>query len=130
MQTFKFGDFETKIDTTDADFMERLEEESEAVAKESGAVEKEFKKTGKRSEFIRKSCGCAFAYFDRLFGEGTYRLMFGDTVNMRMCDSALLALFDAVEADQKEYNEEVKLVTSNRTGSRSSRRTAKKASGK
>lgn len=126
MQTFKFGDFETKIDTADADFMERFEEESEAVAKETEKLEK----TGKRSEFIRKSCGCAFAYFDRLFGEGTYQLMFGDTVNMRMCDSALYALYDVIEADRKEYNEEVKLGISNRVGNRNSRRAAKKASGK
>ena len=130
MQTFKFGDIETKIDTADADFMERFEEESEAVAKESEKIEKELEKTGKRSEFIRKSCGCAFAYFDRLFGEGTYQLMFGDTVNMRMCNSALYALFDTVEADQKEYNEEVRLGISNRVGNRSGRRAAKKASGK
>lgn len=130
MQTFKFGDFETKIDIADADFMERFEEESEAVAKESEKVEKEFEKTGKRSEFIRKSCGCAFAYFDRLFGDGTYQLMFGNTVNMRMCNSALYALFDTVEADQKEYNEEVRLGISNRVGNRSGRLAAKKASGK
>lgn len=121
MTVFKYGNFETEIDTADLDFMEKFEEKSLALEKDTDKVNKQ----GKRSEFIRAMCNLAFAYFDSLFGEGTADLMFDGKFNLRMCDGAMFALADAIETDQKEYNDEVKAGLSKRTGNRQQRRAKK-----
>lgn len=129
MKKFTFGDFTAEIDTADADFMERFETESVLAAEEQAKTER----TGKRSEVIRKLCACTFAYFERLFGESASRLMFGDTVNLRNCDSALLALYEAVKEDQEQYNCEAKkrlALLTGKSGEGGGTKTSKRSRGK
>ncbi len=86
MSQWKFGDFETEIDFTDADFLERLEEAQEQLDQEG----KEVPKVGKNSEIIRKQVACFARFFDTLFGDGTSQLMYGGRASlenaMRSCE--------------------------------------------
>ena len=86
MSQWKFGDFETEIDFTDADFLERLEEAQEQLDREG----KEVPKVGKNSEIIRQQVACFARFFDTLFGEGTSSQMYGGKASlenaMRSCE--------------------------------------------
>ena len=122
MAVFKFGNFETEIDTSDFGFMEKFETCSIALSEKMGKVDK----AGTRSNAIKQTCKLAFGYFNELFGEGTDRLMFGDSTNMRICDQAMFALAAAIEEDSKAYESEVKAGLSKYTGNREQRRRTKK----
>lgn len=67
MATFKFGNFETEIDTSNFDFMQTFETRCMETATEVGKVSQE----GKRSETIEAISDIYFAFFDTPFGEGT-----------------------------------------------------------
>lgn len=118
---FKFGNFECEIDTSDCGFMELFETKSLELAEASEKTQKD----GKRSDVIKAMSALSFSYFDALFGEGTAALMFGDKVNLRLCDAAMFALCDAIMEDQKAYNNEVKASLASRQGNRAQRRQKK-----
>lgn len=122
MATFKFGNFETEIDTSDFDFMQTFEARCMETAAEVGKVSQE----GKRSETIKAISDIYFAFFDALFGEGTSERLFNGRVNMRLCDQAMSALGDAIIEDQKAYSDETMAIVSKYAGNRQTRR-AKKA---
>ena len=122
MAGFKFGNFETDVDIADYDFMQRFETLSIKVSKDMEKVDK----TGMRSEAILQLCTLAFQYFNDLFGEGTDKKMFGNNTNLRVCNQAIFALADAIEADKKAYDTEVKAGVVKYTGNRAQRRKTKK----
>lgn len=80
MSQWKFGDFETEIDFTDADFMEKLEAAQEQLDRES----REVAKVGKTSDIIREQVACFARFFDTLFGEGTSRLLYGGKTSLEL----------------------------------------------
>ena len=121
MTIFKFGQFETEIDTSDFEFMEKFETKSIELYAATNKVQKE----GRRSEIIKKMCELGFAYFDDLFGAGTAQLLFEGKINMRLCDGAMYALAEAIAEDQRIYNDEVKAEMSKYTGNRQQRRKKK-----
>lgn len=104
MVQFQYGDFKAKIDTTDYMFQEKLE----TLYEKLDAQTKEPSQGGKTSAYILKFCKAVFAFFDGLFGDGTSKEIFGDAVNMRVCDDALYALSMAISKDLKQYRDSSK----------------------
>lgn len=123
MATFKFGNFETEIDTSDFDFMQAFETHAEETVTAIGKINQE----GKRSEAIKTISNLHFAFFDALFGEGTSEQLFDGRVNMRLCDQAMSALGDAIIEDQKAYSDETAAIASKYAGNRQARRAKKTA---
>lgn len=72
MSRWKFGIFETEVDLTDADFLDRLEEAQNKLDEESKAIPV----VGKNSEIIRRQVECFANFFDYLFGDGTSKKMY------------------------------------------------------
>ena len=66
MSLWKFGDFETDVDFTDADFLDAIEDAKAAMHEE----QKNVPVVGKNSDIIRAQCACFYVFFDTLFGEG------------------------------------------------------------
>ncbi|MBC5689831.1 hypothetical protein H8S37_13020 [Mediterraneibacter sp. NSJ-55] len=69
MSLWKFEGFETEIDFTDADFLEKLEAAQGQLDQES----KNVPKVGKSSDIVRGQIACFERFYDRLFGEGAGR---------------------------------------------------------
>ena len=84
MSLFKFGDFETEVDFTDADFLTDLEYAQEKLSEDAAKVPK----TGKTAELFRAQCQCYFNFFDYLFGEGTHEAMFQGRTSYKLCIEA------------------------------------------
>lgn len=86
MSRWKFGEFETEVDFTDADFLDRLEAAQEQLDRDS----KQVSLVGKTSDIIREQVGCFSRFFDAIFGEGTSELMYGGKTSLelavRSCD--------------------------------------------
>lgn len=104
MSQWKFGSFETEVDFTDADFLDRLE-----VAKEKMYEAREkVTKVWRNSDIIRAQCSCFFVFFDTLFGEGTHKSMFDGKTSLKACIEASESLhrFELSEADNisNRYN--------------------------
>ena len=49
-------------------------------------------------ESILKGCEIYKAFFDSMFGEGTYKSLFGEKKNIRACDEAFISLVSYVRA--------------------------------
>ena len=61
MSLFKFGDFETEVDFTDADFLTDLEYAQEKLSEDAAKVPK----TGKTAELFRAQCQCYFNFLGK-----------------------------------------------------------------
>ena len=119
---YEFGKFSAEIDATDLAFTERFE----ALAGALSVRIQKLGKDGKRSEIIRGVFQAHVEFFEQLFGEGTADLLFGDTVNLRQCDAALLALAKVVQADDQRYASEAKAGAAAISGNRASKRGKRK----
>lgn len=100
MSQWEFNNFETEIDFTDADFMEKFEGCYEKMAEESEKVPK----VGKVSEITRAQCKVFDDFYDRLFGNGTSGKMFLGKNSMDMRVKAANSLFDLRNSEQSRYN--------------------------
>lgn len=118
MSQWKFNNFETNIDFTDADFMEKFEDCYGKMLEESEKVPK----VGKVSEITRSQCKVFDNFYDRLFGNGTSKKMFLGKNSMDMRVQAANSLFDFRNCEQSRYNGMVNKYMPNRK----SRRGAKK----
>ena len=67
-----------------------------------------------------------FKYFDELFGDGASKKVFGDKINMRLCDDAMLCLADTIEKDRRSYNKGLMQNLQKRGINRVQRRSKKK----
>ena len=56
MSLWKFGDFETDVDFTDADFLDAIEDAKAAMHEE----QKNVPVVGKNSDIIRAQCACFY----------------------------------------------------------------------
>lgn len=90
MSQFKFGEFETEVDVTDVNFVEKYEDAAEQYNKKIGKIQKD----GKASEQMKAMCGVFFETFDMIFGEGTHRKMFGDRLSVDLCVQGFKQLVD------------------------------------
>lgn len=80
------------IDVADALAMERYEHAHDNVAKAMDDLHPEGKR---QSELIRAQCTAVFNFFDEVFGDGTAKKLFGESVNLTTC---LIAYEDVIKA--------------------------------
>lgn len=79
------------IDVADVFVMERYEAALDKVSKKANEISDN--RAGKRrSELIRLQCEAVFEFFEEVFGEGTAKKVFGESVNLTIC----LDAFDSV----------------------------------
>ena len=100
MGSFKFGDFQSDIDTQEYEFQLKIESDYANMTAEIEKIKSE-----NRSDYIKGYCRAVFSFFNAVFGEGTDKKMFGDKTNMRICDDAIYSFSIALADDMKEYQE-------------------------
>lgn len=117
MSQWKFNDFETDVDFTDADFIERIEEAQELLRKDVS----ELPKAGKNSELIRAQNACYENFFDRIFGQGASAEMFRTASLSERLDAAeSLKAFETRQEDS--FRDRMNGYTVKHRGNRSQRR--------
>lgn len=99
------------IDVADALEMERYEKANDTVS----AKMKQLDTNGKRrSELIRIQCTAIFEFFDDVFGEGTAKKVFGESVNLTTCINAYEGVIVTVNKLDKAVAEQYKAKLGNR----------------
>ena len=83
------------INVADALAMERYEHAHDNVAKAMNDLQPEGKR---QSELIRAQCTAVFNFFDEIFGDGTAKKVFGESVNLTICLNAYADVIKAVNA--------------------------------
>lgn len=115
MAKFKFGKFETEIDATDVDFMEKYETEVKKYTDSAVKISENPPETD--SAGLKLLCGIFFTFFDAMFGEDARQKMFGEKRSLKLCFEAFGALSDCIK------NDDSALKTANRfIGNRAQRR--------
>lgn len=99
------------IDVTDALEMEHYESAHDMVSEKL----KNYSRDGKRtSEIIRFQCETIFEFFEMVFGDGTAKKVFGESVNMTTCINAYEEVIKAVKQLDKKAAEQFKTRSGNR----------------
>lgn len=90
MQTmkFQFGEFCRQVDLSDVDFVLRYEQ---AIAEYQEGIQKLDRQLAPSAQ-LEQVCGLFFLMFDRLFGQGSAKEMFGETKSVALCTKAFTAL--------------------------------------
>ena len=101
------------LDIFNADVAEKYERTLEKVNESQKGLE-----GLKTSVLIRKQCETVFFVFDELFGEGTSKKLFGDSVNLITCLNAFETLVEGI----KSKNEEIDKISSKYSQNRAQRR--------
>lgn len=98
MSQWKFGKFETEIDFTDVDFLDRIDEGKQLIQE----AEKNVLKVGKNSDIIRSQCEVFYAFFDHVFGRDARESMFEGKTSLMLCVKASesLSAFEHQEAEK------------------------------
>lgn len=94
---------ELEGDFFDADFMERYETATKDM--HNKATDARDRKYEKVADAFREQCTVAREYFDRIFGNGTSKELFGDRMNLRDCMEAIAELTDCAAGTKKEIND-------------------------
>lgn len=94
---------ELEGDFFDADFMERYETATRDM--HNKATDARDRKYEKVADAFREQCAVAREYFDRIFGEGTSKDLFGDKMNLRNHMEAIAELTECVAGAKKEIND-------------------------
>lgn len=92
------------FDTADAVVMEHYE----AVINRVTDTIKSMGGNLTKSQYIRKLCQTIFEAFNELFGEGTDKKVFGDSVNMNTCLNAYYDLIEGVNESYDHFNADFK----------------------
>lgn len=101
MSLWKFGDFETDVDFTDADFLDAIEDAKAAMHEE----QKNVPVVGKNSDIIRARCACFYVFFDTLFGEGAGERILRGKNSIMLCNEAAESLLDFETAETKKLDD-------------------------
>lgn len=99
------------IDVADALEMERFEKANDNVSNKMKQLDTNGKR---RSELIRAQCSSIFDFFDEVFGNGTAKKVFGDSVNLTTCINAYESVIVAVNKLDKAVGEQYKAKLGNR----------------
>lgn len=94
---------ELEGDFFDADFMERYETATRDM--HNKATDARDRKYEKVADAFREQCAVAREYFDRIFGEGTSKELFGDKMNLRNHMEAIAELTECMAGAKKEIND-------------------------
>lgn len=86
MSLFKYGNFETEVDFTNADFLDVLDEAYVKIQNEA----KNLPVVGKTSDLVRAQNACYDRFLDRIFGEGASEKMFNTSSLARRIDAVEL----------------------------------------
>lgn len=87
------------LDIFDVEVAEKYESELKKVQEKSSET------NGKSlSEGIKIQCNCIFDFFNRMFGEGTDKKVFGDKVNLLTCIKAFEEVISQVNEQKKELD--------------------------
>lgn len=115
MSQWKFNDFKTDIDFTDADFMEKFENAYDDMMRNVDNVPK----IGKVSERIWKQCEVFDTFFTTVFGPGATDKMFGTKKSVETRVAACNSLYDFKNAEDARYKSMVSKYKPNRQQRRS-----------
>lgn len=98
MSQWKFGNFETEIDFTDVDFLDRIDEGKQLMQE----AENHVLKVGKNSDIIRSQCEVFYTFFDYVFGRDAREAMFEGKTSLMLCVKASESLseFEKQEANR------------------------------
>lgn len=107
------------LDVADALEMERFETANDNVLNKMKQLDTNGKR---RSELIRAQCTAVFEFFEEVFGDGTAKKVFGESVNLTTCINAYEGVIVAVNRLDKAVGEQYK----SRLGNRNQRRNQKK----
>lgn len=125
MSLWKFGDFETEVRFSDADFLERLEKANDELNENCNAVPK----TGKLSDIVRAECSCFYDFFDTLFGKGTADKMYGGKNDVELCVESASSLFELRKKEDERWNSDFARYQVQNHGNRQQRRNYQKKNG-
>lgn len=99
------------IDVSDALVMENYEAAHDKVAEKMNNLDVNGKR---RSELIRIQCEAVFGFFEDVFGEGTAKKVFGESVNLTTCLTAYEAVVVEVNNLEKKVAGHYKAKFGNR----------------
>ena len=111
------------IDVSDALVMENYEAAHDKVAKKMNNLDTNGKR---RSELIRIQCEAVFEFFEDVFGEGTAKKVFGESVNLTTCLNAYESVVDGVNNLDKKVAGRYKAKFGNRQQRRNQNKGKKK----
>ena len=94
---------ELEGDFFDADFMERYETATRDM--HNKATDARDRKYEKVADAFREQCTVAREYFDRIFGNGTSKELFGDKMNLIDHMEAIAELTECAAGAKKEIND-------------------------
>lgn len=93
------------LDVADALEMERFETANDNVLNKMKQLDTNGKR---RSELIRAQCTAVFEFFEEVFGDGTAKKVFGESVNLTTCINAYEGVIVAVNRLDKAVGEQYK----------------------
>lgn len=111
------------IDVSDALVMENYEAAHDKVAEKMNNLDVNGKR---RSELIRIQCEAVFEFFEDVFGEGTAKKVFGESVNLTTCLNAYEAVVIEVNNLEKKVAGQYKAKFGNRQQRRNQNKGKKK----
>lgn len=111
------------IDVSDALVMENYEAVHDKVAEKMNNLDVNGKR---RSELIRIQCEAVFEFFEDVFGEGTAKKVFGESVNLTTCLNAYEAVVIEVNNLDKKVAGQYKTKFGNRQQHRNQNKGKKK----
>lgn len=111
------------IDVSDALVMENYEAAHDKVAEKMNNLDVNGKR---RSELIRIQCEAVFEFFEDIFGEGTAKKVFGESVNLTTCLNAYEAVVIEVNNLEKKVAGHYKAKFGNRQQRRNRNKGKKK----
>lgn len=122
MSLWKFGSFETEVDFTDADFLDRIDEAEKELDRRLARVPK----VGKSGDIIRSQCECFYAYFDTLFWPGAGDEIFEGRNSIALCIKAAESLTECRDAQYKAHEAVSEKYRVQEHGNRQQRRSYEK----
>lgn len=99
MSQWRFNDFETEIDFTDADFMEKFENAYEDMMRNIDRTPK----TGKVSEVIRGQIAVFDKFFSSVFGKSSIEKLFIGKASVEMRVEACNSLYEFRNRENQRY---------------------------
>lgn len=110
MSQWKFNNFETDVDFTDADFMEKFENAYEEMMQNIDKTPK----TGKVSEAIRAQIEVFDKFFAHVFGKDAIEKLFLGKASVELRIDACNSLYDFRNKEKMRYNSIVNKYRPNR----------------
>jgi len=118
----KIRNVELDFDFNDADDMEKLENAIEKTQKDLNNIKTDGKKA---SEIIRETCKSIFDCFNKVFGDGTDKKIFGEKTNLNTCKEAFEDLINARLEQETQFTEEMNNIEKKYSPNRATRRSKK-----